>query len=131
MYKTKEITTKEEIEFLKGVSALTFEGVVNDKENLDWLANWLNEHGALLENTELVFHIVSGKLMNESYNISAYPDDLNILIVNGINQMKIAIPRFQIGGRWLDDVLGNLTYTNNIDLDDDDDDYDWEDEYAD
>ena len=37
-----------------------------------------------------------------------YPDDLNIVSITNINQAKIAIPRFQVGGRWFDDIVNNL-----------------------
>lgn len=103
------VTTKEQLDVLYKSSALTIEGLTADEENLDAFATWLEEHGALGKE-EICFHIIPGKLMNEVYELTgtnAYPDDLTIVSVTNINQMKITIPRFQIGGRWFDDIVDN------------------------
>lgn len=108
MKKTK-VTTKEQLDALYSSSALTLEGLTADEENLDAFATWLEQHEALGKK-EIRFHIISGALMNEVYGLTgtnAYPDDLTIVSVTNINQMKIAIPRFEIGGRWFDDVVDN------------------------
>ena len=57
--------------------------------------------------------------MNTIYNltkVNMYPDDLNIVCVD-LNDMKepdkITLPRFDVGGRWLDDVIENNLMHNN------------------
>ena len=104
------VVNKIELDTLYNESALTWEGMCTDEENLNAVANWLRENGALGYNAEPIFHIITGELMNKTYGLhgnNAYPDDLTILSVTGINQMKVAIPRFQVGGRWFDDIVNN------------------------
>ena len=103
------VTTKEQLDALYNQSALTFEGLAADEENLNAVRNWLEEHGAI-QHVEPDFHIIKGELMNEVYGLSknnAYPEDLNIISVTDINQMAITIPRFEVGGRWFDDIVDN------------------------
>lgn len=104
------VVNKIELDNLYNQSALTFEGMSADDDNLKAIANWLRENGALGYNTEPIFHIISGSLMNKTYRLTgnnAYRDDCAILSITGIDQMKIAIPRFQVGGRWFDDIVEN------------------------
>lgn len=103
--------TEEDLEVLYKGSALTFEGTTTDEENLDWLVNWLDKHGTTMETKD--FYVVSGKLMNSHYGLRgtvAYPDDLNILCIKLKDltpYTNIVVPRFEIGGRWFDDVVDN------------------------
>lgn len=91
--------------------ALTFEGTTVDNENLTWLINWFNENGSpmIKEN----FYVISGKLMNTKYGLTesnAYPDNLNILSIkleDLTDPNKLAIARFEIGGRWFNDIVDN------------------------
>lgn len=104
------VSTKEQLDALYNQSALTWEGMDTSEENLNDIKNWLDNHGAILENTEPTFHIISGELINNTYRLSgtnAYPEDLGIVSVTNINQMKITIPRFEVGGRWFDDIVDN------------------------
>ena len=103
------VTTKEQLDALYNQSALTFEGLSSDEDNLKAVRNWLEEHGAITY-TEPDFHIISGEFMNEVYGLSgsnAYPEDLTIVSVTDIDQMAIVIPRFGCGGRWFDDIVDN------------------------
>ena len=48
--------------------------------------------------------------MNDTYGLTgrnAYSDDLSIVSVTDINQMKVTLPRFEVGGRWFDDIVDN------------------------
>ncbi len=104
------VVNKIELDALYNESVLTWEGMSADDENLNAITNWLRENGALGYNAEPIFHIISGSLMNETYGLTgdnAYPDDCTLVSVTGIDQMKIAIPRFQVGGRWFDDIVDN------------------------
>ena len=103
------VTTKKQLDALYNQSALTWEGLSSDEANLGAVRNWLEEHGALT-NVEPDFHIISGEFMNEQYGLSgdnAYPEDCTIVSVTDINQMAITIPRFEVGGRWFDDIVDN------------------------
>ena len=103
-------TTKEQLDALYNQSALTWEGMTTDEENLGAIKDWLNSHGAIIDGVEPTFHIISGELMNTVYGLTGrntYPDDLSIVSVTEINQMKITIPRFEVGGRWFDDIVDN------------------------
>lgn len=103
------VTTREQLNALYNQSALTWEGLSSDEENLNAVRNWLEEHGALT-NVEPDFHIISWEFMNEQYGLSgdnAYPEDCTLVSVTDIDQMKIALPRFEVGGRWFDDIVDN------------------------
>ena len=104
------VTTKKELDSLYNESALTWEGLLADDEGLKAVENWLKEHNAILDNTEPTAHIIKGEFMNEVYKLkgnNAYPEDCTLVSITGINQMKVAIPRFQVGGRWFDDIVDN------------------------
>ena len=104
------VTTKKELNVLYNQSALTWEGLSADEENLNAVKEWLEEHKAILDDNGPTFHIISGGFMNYAYGLSgnsAYADDLTIVSVTGINQMAIVIPRFEVGGRWFDDIVDN------------------------
>lgn len=103
------VITKEQLDVLYNQSALTWEGLSLDEENLTDVRNWLKEHKAIVH-VEPDFHIIKGKFMNEVYNLTgdnAYPEELNIVSVTDIDQNKIAIPRFKVEGRWFDDIVDN------------------------
>ena len=104
------VTTKKELNALYNESALTWEGLSSDEANLDAVKDWLKEHGAIIEGTEPTFHIITGELMNTQYELTgsnAYAEDLTIVSVTDINQMAIVLPRFEVGGRWFDDIVDN------------------------
>lgn len=96
-------------------SSLTFEGCTTDKENLDYLYNWLKELNAI-KGTLLPIYTYKGSLMNEKYGLTgsnAYPNDLNFITVklSDINYSdNLAYKRFEIGGRWFDDIVENNKY---------------------
>lgn len=48
--------------------------------------------------------------MNANYGLTkdnAYPSDTTIISVTGINIDKIVLKRFEVGGRWFDDIVDN------------------------
>ncbi len=104
----KTLTTREELEELCNCSALTWEGMSLDDENIKDIGEWLTQHGVDISNA--VLNIISGKLMNSTYKLTgtnAYPDDLNIVSITGIDVGPIIIARFQVGARWFDDIVDN------------------------
>ena len=100
-----------EMKELYNGSAFTIEGVVVDKENLEYLYNWFKKYGCDMK--QKVFYNIKGKTMNDTYGLTgsnAYPDDTNILCVkleDLTNVSAIVVPRFRIGARWFDDVVDN------------------------
>lgn len=93
-------------------NSLTFEGASASKENLDFLYNWLKDLGAIGDST-LPIYTYKGNMMNEKYGLTgynAYSDDLTFLTVR-LDDMQdvsaVIIPRFQIGGRWFNDIVDN------------------------
>lgn len=112
VYSINTNITDELFDTLYNHSALTVEGLDSDDNNIKDYANYLNKECGLKDNA--VFHIISGKLMNEHYNLTnrnAYPnDDFHIVVIdlsdlNDVN--KIIFKRFNFGGRWFDDVVDN------------------------
>lgn len=104
------VTSKEQLDELYNQSALTWEGLCSDEQNLADVERWLKEHDALIADTEVTAHIITGKLMNDTYSLTgsnAYPDDLTIIAIMDIYYAKIAIPRLSVGGRWFDDIIDN------------------------
>ena len=99
-------------------SAFTMEGLCTNDESLNQLKDWINERTTLLKDN---IYVISGKNMNTWYGLTgtnAYPDDTSIICIDlddieDINAIVFA--RFQIGARWLDDVIeNNLRYSKNI-----------------
>lgn len=114
--KTINVTSKEQLDTLYNQSALTWEGFSADEENINAVESWLKAHNAITNETPIVY-ITSGILMNSTYNLTgdnAYPNDLTIVSITNIDQMKIAIPRFQVGARWFDDIVKNNARRENI-----------------
>lgn len=104
------IVNKTELDNLYNQSALTWEGMNADEENLQAITNWLGRNGAISFNATPIFHIITGELMNVTYGLTgdnAYPNNLTLVSVTGIDQMKIAFARFDVGGRWFDDIVDN------------------------
>jgi len=95
-------------------SALTFLGMVPE-EAQNYL-DYFKDYTDVDDNVQC--YIVSGSAMNDGYGLrgsNRYPDDLHIFIVplEAFGDVgKIAIPRFQIGGRWFDDVVDNNARKN-------------------
>ena len=106
-YNRIPVNSKEQLDELYNHSAFTMEGL--DEKSIPDLLGWVKECGAITEETPTVY-IINGGIMNMAYNLTgdnAYGNDLTIISVMGIDLMKVAIPRFTIGGRWFDDVVDN------------------------
>ena len=106
------VETREQLDELIKDSALTWEGLKMDaEEDYKQVTDWMREHGAS-HKTENVY-ITTGKTMNMLENLTgsnAYPDDLSIVsfkLSEIENVMKLALARFDVGGRWMDDIVDN------------------------
>ena len=91
-------------------SALTIEGLTLD--SIKDFVGWIEEHTPLKRKD---VYVTKGSLANAEWHLTgrnAYPDDLNLVSVkldDMENFKKIVMTRFQIDGRWMDDI-----YDNNI-----------------
>ena len=94
-------------------SALTFFGEPSDKM-LDELYNWLNNEGVLKEES-LNLYTYDGKMAKDVFGkrkrfgdeekfMSIFLKDLKL---NDSNMRQFSLDRLRIGGRWLDDIVGN------------------------
>ena len=85
--------------------------MVTDDENLAAIDQWCQDCG--VDTTNLKFHIIPGSLMNAVYGLTGsnrYPNDLTIVSLTGIDIMPLVMPRFEVGGRWFDDIVDNNSY---------------------
>ena len=103
------VTSKNELDDLYNCSALTLPGL---KENdIIKFLEWINEYTSTKNNLKV--YIIKGKIMNNFYNLTGrniYPEDLTIISIKLSdieNPMKLAIPRFQVGAKWFDDLIEN------------------------
>ena len=108
----KIYTTKKEMDELYEGSALTWEGLDTSDENLEDVIAWIQSCGTELWSD--TFYITSGKDMNEYCGglkgRKAYPKDLSIVSIKLSNIKKvenIVVRRFEVGGRWFDDIVDN------------------------
>ncbi len=101
------VNSREELDYLYSVSALTVEGLSED--SIPDLMDILKEYTTVYR--ERAF-IISGKCMNEQYGLTgknAYRDDLSIVSVSSedFDAIPMIFIRFAFGGRWFDDVVDN------------------------
>lgn len=105
------VNSNKQFEKLYNSSALTLEGLDDTDKNLYGFANWIKNLSEI--SNPLNMYIIKGKQMNEQYGLSGknkYPAELRIVCVDlkDIKQVdKIIMPRFEINGRWFDDVVDN------------------------
>ena len=104
------VNTKAQLDELEKGSALTFIGCVNTDEEAKCYFDWIRQRSPLKQER---LYIVSGWVMNSAYGLTgknAYKDDLTIFCIkleDIENVAAITLPRFEIGGRWFDDVVAN------------------------
>lgn len=111
MFEKNKVTTKEQLDELYNSSALTFTGVSEDDESMNQMLDWLKAHTEVSE--PLPVYIIKGKVMNEKYELTgnnAYPNDLTLISIK-LDDIKnvgaITMARFEVGGRWFDDIVNN------------------------
>ena len=87
------------------------QGLDDTDKNLYGFANWIKNLSEI--SNPLNMYIIKGKQMNEEYGLSGknkYPNELRIVSVmlEDIKQVeKIVIPRFEINGKWFNDIVDN------------------------
>lgn len=86
------------------------------------LNEWAAKYCELLEEcgigTPKQFFAFEGADMNEVYGLTgenAYKDDLPCLMfpLDGLADIKLAIFKLGVGGRWFDDIVDNNSYYQN------------------
>ena len=102
------LTTREQLNELENGSAFTLEGLA--EESIPDLLEWVKQYTPLIKED---VYVTKGPTINEIYHLTgdnAYPDDCTLVSIK-LDDMehyeKIVIPRFQIGGRWFDDIVDN------------------------
>lgn len=105
---TIHIFSAEDLKALYDDSALTITGLKVD--SIPDFVKWVESYTKLLRRRA---YIVSGKVMNVYCGLTgdnAYQDDLNLVAIklsDIADYSKIVLPRFQVGGRWFDDIVDN------------------------
>ena len=106
----KNVTTAEELDALG--SALSFEGLRADEDNLTAAIKWMNDHGANFK-TDANVYVTKGNVMNQVDGLSgtnAYPSNATIVsfrLEDIGDWQKLILARMNVGGRWLDDIRDN------------------------
>ena len=122
MFQKREVTTKEKLDELYKSSALTFTGIIADDKNLNKIVEWIKKYSEISQ--PLPIYIIKGKVMNENYGLTednAYNDNLTLISIKTDdikNLDAIIMPRFEIGGRWFDDIVDNNARREEIEEDD-------------
>ena len=106
-----QVTDSKTLDDLYKESAFTIEGLSSDDKSLGQLAEWVKH---LTEFKREDFYIIEGKTMNREYNLTgtnAYPETDCTLVCIKLSDLEkplaLTIPRFQVGGRWFDDICDN------------------------
>ena len=106
------VNTREQLDELIRDSALTWEGLAMESdEDYEAVVSWMRSKGASPKTDNV--YITMGKTMNGLESLSgknAYPDDLTIVsfkLSEIEHTAKLWIPRLQVGGRWMDDIVEN------------------------
>ena len=117
----KDITSKEfevinatesDIQALEKGSAFTWEGMATSEDNLQSIVDFFKENTPTVK-LPIKFYIWSGKTMNDLYSLTkgvAYPDDLSFVSIPldcWPDLGNLPIIKFQVGARWLDDIVDN------------------------
>lgn len=133
---TVENATSEVLNKFYKTDALVLEGLV--PEDIGEYANWINENaGGLVDGA--IFYQTNGRFFDNSLDIpNIHLSDLTIFVLDFMyikDISRLAIARFQVGARWLRDIVDNAKL-NGTDYDEFDDnkyvdDYDDDDDYYD
>ena len=106
-----QVTDRATLDALYKDSAFTIEGLALDDESLGKLAEWVKRLTSFKRED---FYIIEGRTMNREYNLTgtnAYPEKdctlVCIKLTDLVKPLALTMPRFQVGGRWFDDVVDN------------------------
>lgn len=112
-FRFKDITDSKIIIDLKNESALTFFGNL-DKNDLNFIYNWLYKVG-VVNDEEINIYIFNGNQLKSVYAKSNFDKDIvcnciaiKELNLNDSNIKLFSSTHFDVGARWLDDVVSNV-----------------------
>ena len=99
---------------LKNGSAFTWEGLSGLENNKEVILDDFKKADVLGDVEIFEFYTWKGELMNQIYQLTgsnAYPEDLTFVSIPlsmfNNNVGKLALVKFQLGARWLDDIVDN------------------------
>lgn len=99
---------------LEQVSAMTWEGMYLDQENLDGIAAlFIQKQLVKAETDEITGYAWYGHTMNSLYDLhgeNRYPDNLPFLSFENDSfngEGNLTVFKLEYGARWLDDIVGN------------------------
>ena len=99
---------------LENGSAFTWEGLSGLENDKEAILDDFKKADVLGDVETFEFYTWKGELMNQIYQLTgsnAYPEDLTFVSIplsmfnNNIG--KLALVKFQLGARWLDDIVDN------------------------
>ena len=108
------VTSKDQLDELYDAWALTLIGLDDSDESINHFIDWIKKYSEV--SNPLNVYITSGKTMNNHYNLTGnnrYNEDLKIVSIKNkdiMQLMRVAIPRFEIGGRWFNDIVDNNSW---------------------
>jgi hypothetical protein len=108
--KIVKVKTKKQCEELRKIWALTFSGISCDADTLEGIAQWVEQYTSY---TNKVAYLVSGEQINAWYKLTdknAFPSAHNFICISQHDLKdynKIALARFDVGGRWLKDIISD------------------------
>lgn len=109
----KEVISKKEIEVLRSQNALAIEGLSVDEYSLKDFEEWVGQYTSI---KNLVFNIITGRVINNCYNLTGanrYPDYSIIVSISGIDLPPTTISRFGVKVSELDNIISNMLSRQN------------------
>ena len=99
---------------LENGSAFTWEGLSGLENDKEVILDDFKKANVLDDVETFEFYTWKGELMNQIYQLTgsnAYPEDLTFVSIPlsmfNNNVGKLALVKFQLGARWLDDIVDN------------------------
>ena len=108
--KIVKVKTKKQCEELRKTWTLTFSGIPCDEDTLEGIVQWIEQYTAY---TNKIVHVVSSDQINSWYKLSgreAFTANQNFICIKQFDLKdynKIALTRFDVGGRWLKDIISD------------------------
>lgn len=105
-----KVKTKKHCEELRREWTLTFTNMTLDEDSLDGLTEWVEQYTSY---TNKVIYAITGDQINGWYKLSgnnAFSANQNFVCIKQHDLKdynKIALTRFDVGGRWLKDIISD------------------------
>lgn len=106
-----QVTDKATLDELYESSAFTIEGLSTEDDSLKDMIEWIKKFTAFKKED---VYVIEGSVMNREYGLTgtnAYPETGCSIVAVKLADLEephtLTFPRFQVGGRWFDDVVDN------------------------